>query len=93
VFAKPSEQGVKTRTHRLPGTFSCTFFLFCALVLFPPQWLSVIVDVSGGSLIHLPRWRAAVEEKMPVDATLEEDEVQCNDKRVMFDIGICRCTA
>jgi len=63
------------RTHHLPGAFLCTFFLFCALVLFPPRLLSAIVDVSGGSLVHLPRWRAAIEEEVPVDAALEEDEV------------------
>lgn len=63
------------RTHHLPGAFLCTFLLFCALVLFPPQLLSAIVDVFGGSLVHLPRWRAAIEEKVPVDAALEEYEV------------------
>jgi hypothetical protein len=55
--------------------------------------LSAIVDVSGGSLVHLPRWRAAIEEEVPVDAALEEYKVQCDDERVVLDIRICRCTA
>ena len=62
-------------------------------MLFPPQLLSAVVDVSGGSLVHLPRWRAAIEEKVSVDAALEEYKVQRDDERVVLDIWICRCTA
>jgi hypothetical protein len=33
---KASEVSKTLRTHHLPGAFLCKFFLFCALVLFPP---------------------------------------------------------
>jgi hypothetical protein len=44
-------------------------------VLSPQYLLRVIIDVSSGGLVDLPRWRAAIEEEVPVDAALEEDEV------------------
>lgn len=47
-------------------------FLLCAQYL-----LQAIVILSSGSgrFLHLPRWRAAIKEQVPVDLGLEEDKV------------------